>query len=341
MKDLMKKRVIMLLYEYNQFGGHGSTVTNLCKTLSKNGYECSIGAFKFKQEPPSSINKVILNYKNLIFEVNKFDIIHNHQPKFNYFAILIKKPFIFHLHGASNKIQEVNLKLSLLISKQKIKHIISISKSVLYQIQIVKNKIPLTIIHCGVNSDYFKTENKKQFNNDSLQLLFVGVLYPHKNVNKLIEFVKNMILNNKNINLQIVGDGIEFNKLQKQIQKENMGKYIKLTGNIPEEKLKKQFDSCDIYVTASSHEMLDMPAIEAMSMQKPVLLSDLPAHNELIENSKGGIIFNPENPKDFYNKLEEIIGKKEQFSHNGRKFAEENDWDKITKKIINIYNELI
>lgn len=331
----------MMLYEYNQFGGHGSTVTNLCKSLSNEGYECSIGAFKFKQEPPSPINKILLNYKNLISKVNEFDIVHNHQPKFNYFALFIKKPFIFHLHGASNKMQEINLKLSLLIAKRKIKHVISISKSVLYQIEIIKKEIPFTIIHCGVNSEYFKIESEKQYIKDSPQLLFVGVLYPHKNVNKLIEFIKNMISIYKNIHLQIVGDGIEFKKLQKQIKKEKMEKYIELSGNISNEELKKKINSCDVYVTASSHEMLDMPAIEAMSMKKPVLLSDLPAHNELIGKSKGGTLFNPENPKDFYDKFQQVLEQKEQFSNNGRKFAEENDWKKITKKIINIYNELL
>jgi len=336
----MKKRVIMTLYEYNQFGGHGSTVTNLCKSLANEGYECSIGAFKFKQDPPSPIKKITLNYKNFVFKANEFDIVHNHQPKFNYFALFIKKPFIFHLHGASNRIQEINLKLSLAVSQRKIDHIISISKSVLYQINIIKNKIPFTVIHCGVNSKYFKPQSEKQFVRGNPQLLFVGVLYTHKNVNKLIEFIKNMTVHYQNIHLQIVGEGIEFNRLKKQIEDGRMQKHVELTGNISNEELKNRFSSCDMYVTASNHEMLDMPAIEAMSTNKPVLLSNLPAHNELIEKSKGGLLFDPEDFEDFYKKFKRILEEKQQFTENGRKFAEENDWTNISKKVVMIYNEL-
>ena len=336
----MKKRVIMLLSEYNQFGGHGSTVTNLCLSLSNEGYECSIGAFKFKQDPPHPINKIILNYKNFLSKVNKFDIIHNHQGKFNYIALFTKKPFILHLHGASNRMQEINLKFSLLLTQRKIKHIISISKSVLYQIDIVKNKIPTTVIHCGVNSNFFKDESEKKFVKGNPQLLFIGVLYTHKNVNKLIHFVKNLIPKYLNIHIQIVGNGVEFERLREQIETENIENHVELAGNVSNEELKNRLSSCDVYVTASQHEMLDMPAIEAMSTKKPVLLSNLPAHNELIEKSKGGLIFDPENFEDFYEKFQKILQEKKQFSENGRKFAEENDWVEISKRVVKIYNGL-
>lgn len=330
----------MTLYEYNQFGGHGSTVTNLCKNLLNEEFECYIGAFKFKQDPPYPIQKITLNYRNFVSKVNNFDIIHNHQPKFNYFSLFIKKPFIFHLHGASNKIQEINLKFSLLISKRKINHIITISDSVTYQINVVKKIIPYSVISCGVNSDFFNVQKRKEYAKGNPELIFIGVLYPHKNVRKLIEFVKKIISKNHNIHLQIVGDGIEYQKIKNMIKNEKLQSHIELTGNISNDELKNRLYSCDVYVTASHHEMLDMPAIEAMSTKKPVLLSNIPAHNELIKKSNGGLIFNHEDFNDFIKKLNLVLEKSEYYANNGRNFAEKNDWKNISKKVAMIYNEL-
>lgn len=336
-----KKKILMTLSEYNAYGGHSSTITNLCLRLNDLGYETTIGAFKFNQKPPKSIKTIILNKLTFISKKNDYDLIHNHHTKLNFYSLFAKKPFIFHLHGASNKIQEINLKILLLLCKHKISRIIAISNAVAYQVNSVKNSIPIDIIYCGVNSNIYNPDLPKPFTNGRPQLLFVGVLYPHKNVIELIIMIKKLKIKYPHVNLQIVGDGKDFQNIKQKIEELNVKENIELLGKISDEELKLRYASCDIYVTASKHEMLDIPVMEAMSCGKPVVISDLDAHKELIEQSSGGVTFPLEKISDLSNKVIDVYENVEEFRGKGRKFAIQNDWIEVSKKISKIYDEEI
>lgn len=336
-----KKRILMTLSEYNAFGGHSSTITNLCLRLNELGYETTIGAFKFNQKPPENIKTITLDRFKFISNQNDFDLIHNHHTKLNFYSLFTKKPFIFHLHGAANKIQEINLKISLLLCKKKISRIIAISNAVLYQTNNVKNSLPIDIIYCGVDSKKFNPNITKQYVNGKPQLLFVGVLYEHKNVIELIKMVKELKTKYPEINLQIVGDGDDFSNLQQKIKGFKLEESIELLGKISNDELKLRYASCDIYVTASKHEMLDIPVIEAMSCGKPVVISDLDAHKELIKLSQAGLTFPLNEMNELPNKIIEVYENIEQYRNKGRNFAIDNDWMEVSKKIAKIYDEEI
>ena len=77
-----------------------------------------------------------------------------------------------------------------------------------------------------------------------------------------------------------------------------------------------------------------------MSCGKPILVSELPVHRELILKSKAGEIFEM-NIKNLIIKLNNIIKNYDQFSQNARKFALENDWSHAAAKISSVYRELI
>lgn len=332
----------MTVSEYQYFTGHGTGINNLCLGLKDLGYEMAIGAFKFHDKPPDGINMVHLKKTNFFSEeVKKFDIIHNNHPKLNYYSLFSPKPFIFHLYGASNKIQEINVKLSILFCKSKISRILVISNSVKYQVSNAINKIPIEVIYLGVDTKYFNTNIKQKYVKGNPQLFFVGVLYPHKNVKMLIDSMHHILKKFPKAHLQIVGKGKEYLDLKQKIKKEQLESSIELVGNIEKEELRDRYASCDVYVTASKHEMLDLPAIEAMSCGKPVVLSDIPVHKEIIEKSKGGKIFAINNEKNLVEIIEECIKNGKEMGRKGRLFAEENDWAKVSEKVALIYNELL
>jgi glycosyltransferase involved in cell wall biosynthesis len=334
-----KKRVLMTLSEYNAFGGHSSTITNLCLGLNDLGYDTTIGAFKFNQNPPEGINMVILDKFKFLPKDKKFDIIHNHHTKLNFYSLIVKEPFIFHLHGAANKTQVINLKISLLLCKHRISRVIAISNSVMYQANPVKKSLPIDIVYCGVDSKRYNPDLPSPYTIGKPQLLFVGVLYPHKNVTELIKMIKKLKSKYPEINLQIVGDGEDYDNLKQKIKEFDLSDNIQLLGKISSEELILRYSSCDIYVTASKHEMLDIPVIEAMSCGKPVVISNLDAHLELIEQSKAGLTFSLEKIHELPEKIIEVYENIEIYKKKGREFAIENDWSKISQKIAKIYDE--
>ena len=339
---MAKGKILMTVSEYRFFTGHGTGINNLCLGLKDLGFEMAIGAFKFHDKPPEGIDMVNLKKTNFFSEeVKKFDIIHNNHPKLNYYSLFSPKPFIFHLYGASNKIQEINVKLSILLCKRKISRILAISHSVTYQVNNAINKIPIKVIYLGVDTKYFNTNLEKKFVKGNPQLLFVGVLYPHKNVNLLIDSIHDLLKKFPNTHLQIVGNGSEFLNLKQKIKNEKLESNVELLGNIEKEELRDRYASCDVYVTASKHEMLDLPAIEAMSCGKPVVLSDIPVHKEIIEKSGGGRIFSINNKKNMSEMIENCLENYQEIGEKGRQFAKENNWAKISKKVSMIYDELL
>lgn len=339
---MSKGKILMTVSEYRFFTGHGTGINNLCLGLKELGYEMAIGAFKFHDKPPEGIDMINLKKTNFFSEeVKKFDIIHNNHPKLNYYSLFSPKPFIFHLYGASNKIQEINVKLSILFCKNKISRILAISNSVVYQVSNAVGKIPIEVIYLGVDTKYFNTNLEQKFVKGKPQLFFVGVLYPHKNVEMLIDSMHHILKKFPKAHLQIVGKGNEYFNLKQKIKNEQLESSVEILGNIEKEELRDRYASCDVYVTASKHEMLDLPAIEAMSCGKPVVLSNIPVHKEIIEKSNAGKIFDINDKKSLGDIVEKCIKNSKEIGEKGRQFAEENDWIKVSKKVAKIYDGLL
>ena len=77
-----------------------------------------------------------------------------------------------------------------------------------------------------------------------------------------------------------------------------------------------------------------------MSCGKPVLVSDLPVHQEIISESHAGKIFTM-NGDSFVKELEFVLEHYTELSSNARKFALKNDWTNMAKRILEVYDELI
>ena len=81
-----------------------------------------------------------------------------------------------------------------------------------------------------------------------------------------------------------------------------------------------------------------------MSLGKPLLVSDAIAQKNLIEKVKAGLVHEAENVEDFTIKVLELYQDKslrDEFGENGKHFVRnEFTWDKTSKELINLYNNL-
>jgi glycosyltransferase involved in cell wall biosynthesis len=335
-----KYSILMLMSVYHEVSGHTRVVDALCIELNKMGHNVTLGSFNFKKDPPKQISKLELTRTNITKKINegKFDIIHNHQTLMNYHLLFVKHPIIFHYHGASSKLQKINLKIASVICNKKIGKIISISESAKKEIKEYFPTKPNSVIYNGVNTTFYKNSNLKK--NKNLQLLFVGNLFKYKNIQFLIKNFLELKNEFPNIHLQIIGDGEYRESIVKIIDELNLNKNIQLLGRVNDEDLIKYYSKCDIYFTASTWEFFNLPLLESMSCGKPILVSELPVHREIILKSNAGEIFEM-NMVNLIGKMHNILKNYDQFSQNARKFALENDWSYVAKRISSVYSELI
>jgi glycosyltransferase involved in cell wall biosynthesis len=342
---MQKKSVLMVVAKYPATHGHTTVINNLCIGLRKLGYDTAIGAFAFYNEPPANIKKVRLSrFRLLKSGVNylDYDIIHSHQAQVNYFLLSVnpKKPVIFHYHGASNKIQQINFKIMMLLYKKKISKIISVSHAGIKQMESLIGTINADVIYNGVDVDFYKPSLEVTFKKGEPQLIFVSALRKYKNTIFLIKSMPEILKKFPDAHLQIIGEGEDFINLKEFVEKNNINKKVELTGKVNDEELKLRYSSSDLYVSASLFEVCPVPTLEAMSSGKPLALCDIEPHKEIIETSKAGEIFSLSDNVDIVSKIDQVYKNRYEYGRAARKFAESISWESICKQLDSLYQNI-
>jgi len=334
--------ILMLASKYQAISGHTRVIDSLSKELVKIGHKVTIGSFNFEKDTPEEISKLILHKSDITKTIKdgKFDILHNHQTLMNYNLLFTQQPLVFHYHGASTKSQKINLGICSVMCKKRINKIISISESAKKEIQQYFGTTPNSVIYNGVNTNFYTTNEERKFQKGNPQILFVGNLFEYKNVQFIIKSFSKLKQKFPDAHLQIVGDGKYKKNLAEIISNLNLQNQIELVGRVDDEQLREYYSSCDLYATASTWEFFNLPLLESMSCGKPVLISDLPVHQEIISKSQAGKTFSM-NVDNFVKELEFILKNYARLSDNARKFALENDWSNMANRILDVYDELI
>ncbi|MBT3693542.1 MAG: glycosyltransferase family 4 protein [Candidatus Pelagibacter sp.] len=184
-----------------------------------------------------------------------------------------------------------------------------------------KNK--LLVIFRGINVDYFdpstttETQEKQllidwQIDKSKKIILLPGRLTSWKGQESFIEALS---LVNKELGYDsfygvILGSDQGRNVYKKKITRlveqhrlTNQLKFIEHCKNMP-----VAYKISDLIVSASIEpESFGRVAVEAQSMKKPILASDIGGSNETVENGKTGFLFEAGNPVSLSNKILEIL----------------------------------
>lgn len=146
-----------------------------------------------------------------------------------------------------------------------------------------------------------KIRNKLAIPIDKKIFLSVGSLIPEKNTGAIIElFLCCDFL--KNSQLIVLGNGIEYNKYKK---KTNNYDNIRLLGDT--QNVKEYLQASDYFISASRGEGLSNSVLEAMSTGIPCILSNIPSHREIMDNSQLGVLFALDDSNDLILKIIQII----------------------------------
>jgi len=322
-------------------------IENLAKALSEKGVDVSISSIRFTQIPKvEGIPYFEINSLSSLERLSRdFDIIHNHHPIMNYVASICKVPFLYHYHGAPD-VDPINLyRLSMILSigltRRSLKGIVSVSHSGANELQRMFGIKKAHVIYNGVDTSVFKPNGRKTFGQGSPQMLFVGNLYKHKNVQELVFFMRAVLEQYPNAHLAIIGLGQAYGALEAETKRNDLHGHVSLLGHISAERLPDYFASCDVYVTASRYEVCPVPLLEAMACGKPIVASRILSHKELITTSKAGLLYRPGNARDFLNALRIVYEYKEDFERSALQFALANDWSKVADRVLALYENIL
>jgi len=223
-------------------------------------------------------------------------------------------------------------------------------------LQLVKAyKIPeskIKVTYEGVNSKFQIPNSKFQkilekYEVKKPYLLYVGNVYPHKNVEKLIEAVKivnQLTISNQQLTIYLVvvcARSVFSERLEQKIKKIGAEKYVKLVGFVPDQDLKIFYQNATAFVFPSKSEGFGLPGLEAMACGLPVLASNIPVFKEIYENAV--LYFDPEDPGDIAEKISKFLTDKKlqkRLKIAGLKLAKNYSWKKTALETLDGYQKV-
>ncbi|TSC95536.1 MAG: Glycosyl transferase, group 1 [Parcubacteria group bacterium Athens1014_10] len=175
---------------------------------------------------------------------------------------------------------------------------------------------------------------------DKPYLLYVGNVYPHKNLENLLKAFK--ILSKQNdLRLVLVGKEDYFYKRLKVCADElDLGDKIIFTGFVKDEDLKLFYENALIYVFPSFCEGFGLPGLEAMNYELPVAASRNSSLPEIY--GAAAIYFNPDDIHDMAEKIGQLIKSKElreNLIKKGLERVKKYSWQKCAEQTLEIYKK--
>ncbi len=186
---------------------------------------------------------------------------------------------------------------------------------------------------------------------DELMILFLGRLVGVKGVDKLIMAMPHILYKVPKARLVIVGVGDLQEYLTNLTRTMRLDEYVRFRFDfIPEEERILHYAACDIAVFPSLYEPFGIVALEAMSMEKPVVVgaAGVSGMREIVvscSEEQCGYHIDPNNPSDIawgVISALESPEKRKWLGKNGRKrVLAEFTWSKIAEKTIALYEKML
>jgi glycogen(starch) synthase len=303
-------------------------------------------------------------------EQRKFDIISFHDWLAGFAGIMVKNntnlPAVFHVHsleeqrslgGGSEVVKEIERE-----SARKADKIITVSysmKEFLESLGYPKEKI--NVVYNGIDAEKYSLKNvnwklveklRERYKiKDEKVIFFIGRLTWVKGVANLIRAMPEVLKSFPNVKLVILGKGESYTDLIQLKQSLGIGDKVEIRSEwVSEEERIAHYAMADVCVFPSISEPFGIVSLEAMSMEKPVVVGARGVsglREQVIPNGENrcGVHINGEDPNDIAWGIKVVLENFEEakkWGENGRKRVLENfTIEKTAKETLKIYESLI
>jgi glycosyltransferase involved in cell wall biosynthesis len=209
--------------------------------------------------------------------------------------------------------------------------------------RIIKEKIYPNIKYVNLGIDIEKFTPIKKEDKKIIEFLFVGRIVPIKNIPFLIKGFIEAYQENKNIVLNIVGEG-DKNEVEKVKNLSKELSNIKFLGKKTGDELIKMYQKSDIFVLTSNYDNYPNVVFEAMASGLPVVATNVGGISSQVIDKKTGYLVELNNIKELKNRILELSSNKElreKMGKLGRKRVEQEfSWEKSAEQLEKIYQGL-
>lgn len=184
---------------------------------------------------------------------------------------------------------------------------------------------------------------KATLDRKSFKIISVGNLKQEKGFDILIDAVSRLIARNHDIQLFIVGNGSERDRLLSQIKRMGLENRIILTGDLSNEIVRNLYALFDAFVLASYSETFGVVYIEAMYSGLPVIGIRGQGIDGVVIDGENGYLARPQDSDDLAAKIEYIINHRESAraaAEKGQTLVQsEYRIEQLIRKVIDVYEQ--
>lgn len=289
----------------------------------------------------SFINKYI--YLKKYLKENEYDIVYTYGLRTNMIFRLLPKQYklIYGIRGLENSTNKLINRLNkLTLNKNDL--IITNSKQTKKYIQKKYNikKTTIEVIH---NGTYLPEEVSAIDYKDKLQLIIIANLHKVKGYEYLLPAIKQLKKDNINIELKILGEGLERETIEAYISNHNLTENIKLYGQVKD--VYKHLKNSHILVSSSLSEGLSNSIIEGMATGLPVIATNVGGTSELVIPDETGILIDSKNTKQIVTAIKTYYQNPELMKvhgTNGREIIKRDfTFEKLVEKNNRIFKKIL
>jgi len=173
-------------------------------------------------------------------------------------------------------------------------------------------------------------------------LLYVGSAYPHKNLEKLLVAFQEIVKEQPNLKLIMVGKKNYFyERLENEIKNLGLEKNVMLAGYANDEKLAEFYANARLYVFPSLLEGFGLPPLEAQAHGLPVASSDKSCLPEVLGDS--AIYFDPNDVDDMATKIRQGLNDealRQDLIKKGFENIKKYSWESCARETLEEYKVL-
>lgn len=177
--------------------------------------------------------------------------------------------------------------------------------------------------------------------NEKKIILYQGVVLEGRGINKVIDLIGNY----KNIVFVVIGDGDFRPHFEQKVQELSLGEQVIFYGRVPHEELLSFTAGADFglalieNISKSYYYALPNKLFEYIMAGIPVISSNLPQMEKIVNDYKTGIVIDPENSEELEKLFTNINNDKipvNEFKKNAKEAAKELNWENEYKKLAEV-----
>lgn len=379
------KIAMLVPYFFPHFGGTEKYVKDLSVELASRGHEVTVisnnvpkEAGAPSQERMDGITVKRLKAMNFVylpvsFEFNLkmldgFDLVHTHCPSFGFTRAVrdrLKVPHVVTYHcdtTMSEKFLGIKMPKAVIRAVEfltnqyakmvlpKVDAIITTTESYASTSPVMKH-FPHHAIPIGIHYEIFDksrasqgiTEEKR----DRKKVLFLGRLAANKGIDYLVHAIPIVLKEVPDAKFVICGEGEEKPHVEAYIDEVGVRDHIEFRGKVNLDEMVELYSTSAMFVFPSINrlEAFGIVQLESMACYTPVIASNIPGVNNVMDEGQNGLLVEPRDPAALAAAIVKILKDPElakKMGAHGRQLVEQKyNWKAIGDRIEAVYRAVL